>query len=67
MESASSPFTEISQALAEQLPPLSANAAAIDDKLIMEIEQALMKLSDAISSSFLTSNERSEMMWEALA
>jgi glutamate synthase (NADPH/NADH) small chain len=30
MESASSPFTEISQALAEQLPPLSANAAAIE-------------------------------------
>ncbi len=60
-----SPVQQIAAAVATKLR--TANAAAIDDKLIMEIEQALMKLSDAISSSFLTSNERSEMMWEALA
>ena len=40
---------------------------AIDDALIVDIEDSLMKLSDAISSSFLTNNERSESMWEALA
>jgi uncharacterized circularly permuted ATP-grasp superfamily protein/uncharacterized alpha-E superfamily protein len=60
-----SPVQQIAAAIATKLR--TANAAAIDDALIMEIEQALMKLSDAISSSFLTSNERSEMMWEALA
>jgi hypothetical protein len=32
----------------------------------MELEEALMKLSDAISGAYLTSSERSEG-WEALA
>ena len=35
--------------------------------LIMDVEQALMKLSDAISAAYLTSNERSDFEWEALA
>ena len=35
--------------------------------LMVEIEQSLMKLSDAISAAYLTNTERSELMWEALA
>jgi uncharacterized alpha-E superfamily protein len=42
-------------------------AAAIDEALIIDTEQSLMKLSDAISASYLTNNERSESAWEALA
>jgi hypothetical protein len=34
---------------------------------MVDIEQALMKLSDAISAAYLTNNERSEAVWEALA
>jgi 3-deoxy-D-arabino-heptulosonate 7-phosphate (DAHP) synthase class II len=45
----------------------TADAAAIDDALLLEVEQALMKLSDAISDAYLTSNERSDFEWEALA
>jgi len=45
----------------------TANAAAINDALMIDIEQALMKLSDAISAAYLTNNERSEAVWEALA
>jgi hypothetical protein len=39
----------------------------IDEALIMDTEQSLMKLSDAITASYLTNNERSETVWEALA
>ncbi len=60
-----SPVQQIAAAIATRLR--TANAATIDDSLIVEIEQSLMKLSDAISSSFLTNNERSEAMWEVLA
>jgi hypothetical protein len=35
--------------------------------LIMEIENSLMKLSEAISSTYLTNQERSDATWEALA
>jgi hypothetical protein len=35
--------------------------------LIADIEQALMKLSDAITAAYLANNERSEPVWEALA
>ena len=45
----------------------TADAAKIDDALIAEIEDALMKLSEAIAASYLTHNERSEAVWEALA
>ena len=38
----------------------TADAAKIDDALIMDIEHSLMKLSDAISAAYLTNNERSE-------
>jgi uncharacterized alpha-E superfamily protein len=43
------------------------NADAVDDKLIVDIENALMKLSDAISAAFLTNTKRTEPTWEALA
>jgi uncharacterized circularly permuted ATP-grasp superfamily protein/uncharacterized alpha-E superfamily protein len=60
-----SPVQQIAAAIATQLR--TANATAIDENLIVDIEQSLMKLSDSISSSFLVNNERSETMWEALA
>ena len=60
-----SPVQRIAAAIATRLR--TADAAAIDDGLLADIEQSLMKLSDAIRSSFLTNNERSEAMWEALA
>jgi hypothetical protein len=56
---------QIAAAIATRLR--TADAPTIDDSLLVDIEQSLMKLSDAISSSFLTNNERSEAMWEALA
>ena len=34
---------------------------------LIDVEQSLMKLSDAISAAYLTNNERSESVWEALA
>jgi hypothetical protein len=33
----------------------------------VDIEQSLMKLSHAISAAYLTNNERSDSIWEALA
>ena len=45
----------------------TADAVAVNDALMVDIEQALMKLSDAISAAYLTNNERSEAVWEALA
>jgi uncharacterized circularly permuted ATP-grasp superfamily protein/uncharacterized alpha-E superfamily protein len=60
-----SPVQQIAASIATQLR--TADAAKIDDALIMELEQALMKLSDAISGTYLTSNERSDAGWEALA
>jgi uncharacterized circularly permuted ATP-grasp superfamily protein/uncharacterized alpha-E superfamily protein len=59
-----SPVQQIAAAIATRLR--TADAAKIDDGLIMELEQALMKLSDAISAAYLTSNERSDG-WEAFA
>ncbi len=56
---------QIAAAVATRLR--TADAAAVDEALIVEIEQALMKLSDAISAAYLTNNERSESVWEALA
>jgi len=56
---------QIAASIATQLR--TADAAKIDDALIMDIEQSLMKLSDAISAAYLTNNERSDSMWEALS
>jgi uncharacterized alpha-E superfamily protein len=60
-----SPVQQIAAAIATRLR--TADAAQVDDALIMELEQALMKLSDAIGATYLTSNERSDAGWEALA
>ena len=54
-------------------PPRSPRGCAprkpppINAALIADIEQALMKLSDAITAAYLANNERSEPVWEALA
>jgi uncharacterized circularly permuted ATP-grasp superfamily protein/uncharacterized alpha-E superfamily protein len=60
-----SPVQQIAASIATRLR--TADAAAVNATLIADIEQALMKLSDAISSAYLTNNERSESVWEALA
>jgi uncharacterized circularly permuted ATP-grasp superfamily protein/uncharacterized alpha-E superfamily protein len=60
-----SPVQQIAASAATRLR--TAEAAAINNDLIIEIENALMKLSDATSAAYLTNNERSESVWEALA
>jgi len=60
-----SPVQQIAAGIATRLR--TAEAAAVNAELIVEIEQALMKLSDAISAAYLTNNERSDPVWEALA
>jgi uncharacterized circularly permuted ATP-grasp superfamily protein/uncharacterized alpha-E superfamily protein len=60
-----SPVQQIAASIATLLR--TADATNVDDALIMAIEDSLMKLSDAISSAYLTSNERSDAGWEALA
>ena len=60
-----SPVQQIAAAIATRLRTIE--AAAIDEALIVETEQSLMKLSDAIAATYLTNNERSESAWEALA
>jgi uncharacterized circularly permuted ATP-grasp superfamily protein/uncharacterized alpha-E superfamily protein len=60
-----SPVQQIAAALATRLRTVE--ATAIDDALIVEIEQSLMKLSDVVSASYLSNNERAESAWEALA
>jgi uncharacterized circularly permuted ATP-grasp superfamily protein/uncharacterized alpha-E superfamily protein len=60
-----SPVQQIVASIATRLRTVE--AAAIDEAVIIDIEQSLMKLSDAISVAYLTNNERSESAWEALA
>jgi uncharacterized alpha-E superfamily protein len=60
-----SPVQQIVAAIAMRLRTV--DAAAVDEALIVDFEQSLMKLSDAISASYLSNNERSEPVWEALA
>jgi len=60
-----SPVQQIAASIATRLR--TAEAAAVNDALIFDIEQALMKLSDAISAAYLTNTDRSEPVWEALA
>lgn len=60
-----SPAQQIAVSIATRLRTVE--AAAIDEALIIDTEQSLMKLSDAITTSYLTNNERSESAWEALA
>jgi len=60
-----SPVQQVAESIATRLR--TAEAAAINDALILDIEQGLMKLSEAISTAYLTNTERSEPVWEALA
>jgi hypothetical protein len=45
----------------------TADAAKIDNTTIADIENGLMQLSEAVASSYLNHNERSEAAWELLA
>ena len=60
-----SPVQQVATMLATRLRTVE--AAAVDETLIVDTEQSLMKLSDAITAAYLTNNERSESAWEALA
>jgi uncharacterized circularly permuted ATP-grasp superfamily protein/uncharacterized alpha-E superfamily protein len=60
-----SPVQQIAASIATGLR--TADASKVTDNLIIEIENSLMKLSDAISSAYLTNKERSDAGWEALA
>jgi uncharacterized circularly permuted ATP-grasp superfamily protein/uncharacterized alpha-E superfamily protein len=60
-----SPVQQIAASVATRLR--TADAANVDEALVVDLEQSLMKLSDAISSAYLTNNERSDAGLEALA
>ena len=60
-----SPVQQIAVSVATRLR--TADAAAIDDALLMDVEHVLMKLSEAIGAAYLANNERSDFEWEALA
>jgi uncharacterized circularly permuted ATP-grasp superfamily protein/uncharacterized alpha-E superfamily protein len=60
-----SPVQQIAASVATRLR--TADAVAVNEAMVIDIEQALMKLSDAISAAYLVNNERSEAIWEALA
>ncbi len=60
-----SPVQQIAASIATGLR--TADAAKITDAMVVDIENSLMKLSDAISAAYLTNNERSDAVWEALA
>jgi uncharacterized circularly permuted ATP-grasp superfamily protein/uncharacterized alpha-E superfamily protein len=60
-----SPVQQIAAALAARLRTV--DVAAVDEALILEAEQALMKLSDAITAAYLTNTERADATREALA
>lgn len=60
-----SPSQQIAASIATRLR--TADAAKIDSAMIADIENALMELSEAVASSYLNHNERSEAVWELLA
>ena len=60
-----SPVQQIAAALATRLRTV--DVAAVNETLILEAEQALMKLSDAITAAYLTNTERADASREALA
>ncbi|AXK80286.1 hypothetical protein DW352_07000 [Pseudolabrys taiwanensis] len=59
-----SPPEQVASALATRIR--TSDATAIDANDLIEIENALMKLSDLIGSNYFTARERSEAAWEAL-
>jgi uncharacterized circularly permuted ATP-grasp superfamily protein/uncharacterized alpha-E superfamily protein len=60
-----SPVQQIVAAIVTRLRTVE--AAAIDESLLIEVEQSLMRLSDSITATYLANNERSDSAWEALA
>jgi uncharacterized circularly permuted ATP-grasp superfamily protein/uncharacterized alpha-E superfamily protein len=60
-----SPVQQIAASVATQLRTV--DAAAVDAALIGDIEQDLMRLSDAIGAAYLINTEQSDPVWEALA
>ncbi len=59
-----SPPEQIATALAAQIR--TADAATLDETTLFAAEEALMKLGDAIASSYFTTHERAGVRWEAL-
>ena len=57
-----SPPEQIATALASRMR--TADAAEIDKPFLMEVEAALMKLSDAVTANYFTTRERSDDAWE---
>jgi uncharacterized alpha-E superfamily protein len=55
---------QIATALAAQIR--TADAAALEEVTLFTAEEALMKLGDAIASSYFTTHERAGVRWEAL-
>jgi hypothetical protein len=45
----------------------TADAGAIDDGEIINIENELMKLSESIASTYLTHNEKAQAEWETIS
>ena len=60
-----SPVQQIAASIATRLR--TTEAAAVNEALIVDTEQMLMTLSNAVSTAYLTNSERSEPDWEALA
>jgi uncharacterized circularly permuted ATP-grasp superfamily protein/uncharacterized alpha-E superfamily protein len=60
-----SPVQQVAAALATRLRTV--DVGEVDETLILEAEQALMKLSDAITAAYLTNTERADATREALA
>jgi uncharacterized circularly permuted ATP-grasp superfamily protein/uncharacterized alpha-E superfamily protein len=64
MDGRLSPPEQIASALATRMR--TAEAASIDESALIDAENALMRLSDVIGSTYFTSHERTEAPWEAL-
>jgi hypothetical protein len=44
----------------------TANAVAIDEDALIDVENAMMKLSDVIAATYFTTHARSDAPWDAL-
>jgi uncharacterized alpha-E superfamily protein len=60
-----SPVQQVAAALATRLRTV--DVGKVDETLILDAEQALMKLSDAVTAAYLTNTERADATREALA
>ncbi len=59
-----SPPEQIATALASRM--LTADVGSIDEPFLLEVEAALMKLSDAVTANYFTNRDRTEDAWEPL-